>query len=329
MLKYDEPMSKEDLYYFSNLDLDDKIKLSKDIIVEFYESCDLNDGHIYISSSFGKDSIVLISLVRSIYPNVPIVYINTGVEQPSTYAISKEYENVFELTPKKSMEQVIEEYGYILPIGKDKSGCIEYARKNIYEGNFNTNRVKKLRGDYGKGLYDWRKLQPLLLAPFKISDRCCYWLKEQPLNSFTSKNKFKYQINGITAEESLVRKTSLLKKGFINKKECRPLGHWKVHDILEYILKYNLPLASCYGNIVEDENGFYVTTGFYRTGCTCCPVGSHRDKPNQFQLLYEIDIEIWDYVINDLGFKQVLDYFDVPYYPDQQEEHKNLDSFLE
>ena len=53
-----------------------KIKMSKQRIREFYEHF---DGKVYISFSGGKDSTVLLHLVRSLYPNVKAVYIDTGL----------------------------------------------------------------------------------------------------------------------------------------------------------------------------------------------------------------------------------------------------------
>ena len=306
-------MSKEKLKEYMDYSLKDKIKLSYEIIEDFYHYVESeDDGNIYIASSFGKDSIVLIDLVRSLYPNIPIVYINTGVDQPSNVKLSKKYENVITLYPKKPMEQIIEEYGYILPIGKDKTSTLSQVRKQLWEGKFNTWRIKKLRGDLGKSMYNYEKHIKDLLAPFKISDNCCYYLKLEPINRFKRKENYKYHFNGQTAEESMMRRNSIMKNGFNNEDSSKPLGHWRVHDVLEYILKNNLELSECYGNIIN-ENGKYKTTGFYRTGCTCCPIGSHRDNPNQFELLYFYDYDTWNYVINDLGFKQVLDWYNVPY----------------
>ena len=313
-LKYNKPIGKEKLRKYMDFSLKDKIKLSEDIIKDFYEhSKQQEDGKIYISSSFGKDSIVLIHLIRNLYPETPIIYINTGVDQQSNVELSKEYENVITLYPKKSMEQVIEEYGYILPIGKDKSSTIQQVRKNLYDGKFDTWRVRKLRGDLGKkSMFNQEKHIKDLLAPFKIDDKCCYWLKLQPLREFTQKENYKYQFNGQTAEESLARRVSITNNGFNMEYQSRPLGHWRITDILNYIVDYNLKLSSCYGDIVL-ENGKYKTTKFYRTGCTCCPIGSQKSNPNQFELLYFYDINTWDYVINKLGFKQVLDWYKIPY----------------
>ena len=49
-----------------------KIELSKRRIREFYEHF---DGQVYVSFSGGKDSTVLLHLVRSMYPDVPAVFL--------------------------------------------------------------------------------------------------------------------------------------------------------------------------------------------------------------------------------------------------------------
>ena len=40
------------------------------------------DGKVYVAFSGGKDSTVLLHLVRSLYPDVPAVFCNTGLEFP-------------------------------------------------------------------------------------------------------------------------------------------------------------------------------------------------------------------------------------------------------
>ena len=325
-MTFDLDLDKDKLKKYREMPLDDKIELSNQIIKSFYESHDPKS--LLISSSFGKDSVVLIDLVRRLYPEIPIGYINTGVEQPTCVELSKTYDNVIEIKPKKSMEQIIEEYGYMLPIGKEKTNTIALCRKNLYEGNFNTIRVKKMRGDFGeKSLYNFTKYQWVIFAPFKISDKCCQYLKVEPSERFAKEYGFTHCFVGTTAQESRMRRDNLINHGFNTPTQSRPLGHWNPHDILEYCLKNDIKLAGCYGEIIE-EDGKYTTSRFDRTGCICCPVASHLKKKNDFQWLYETDRESWDYVINDLGFGQVLDFFDVDYTDEHSRKETDTQSKL-
>lgn len=52
------------------------------------------DGDMYVSYSGCKDSTVLLHLVRSIYPNVPAVFVNTGLEYPEIVRFVRQAENV-------------------------------------------------------------------------------------------------------------------------------------------------------------------------------------------------------------------------------------------
>lgn len=319
-MQYNKPIPKDTLKKYQEMNLEDKIKLSLDVIKEFMECVVNNDEKIvYISSSFGKDSVVLIDLVRRNYPNVTICNVNTGVEPPGCEEIRESYDNVIVEKPKKEIAQVIEEYGYMLPMGKEKTNAIEACRRNLYEGKFDTVRVKKMRGDFGKtSQFNFSKYVPVLLAPFKISDKCCYYLKLEPTSRFSKKHGFKYVFVGTTADESRMRRNNFLKNGFNIKEQCRPLAHWTSHDILEYCLKNDIKLPSCYGEIIK-EKGKYTTSNFIRTGCICCPIGSHLRQKNDFQRLYETDKEKWDWVINELGFGKMLDYFNIPYKPDDSQ----------
>ena len=300
-------LNKKVFEEYSKLSLKDKITLSKKIIKEFIN--DRNEYQSYISCSFGKDSIVLVDIVRSIYPEIPIVYINTGIEYPSCVELSKSYKNVYTITPKKDMKEIIEKYGYITPYEKEISGAIEQVRRNLYNGDCDTYRVKQFRGEIG---YNYKKFVKDLLAPFKISDKCCYHLKISPLNKFCKENDYKYSFVGITFEESNLRKRNLIKNGFNTEFQSKPLGFWTNNDILQYILDKNLSLAKCYGKIIE-KNGGLKTSLCQRNGCMCCPIWAQEEVPNKFQLLYKYDKENWDYIINDLGFQKVLDWFNIEY----------------
>lgn len=59
--------------------LKEKIQISSARIIEWYERW---NGQVYISFSGGKDSVVLLHLVRRLYPDVLGVYMDTGLEYP-------------------------------------------------------------------------------------------------------------------------------------------------------------------------------------------------------------------------------------------------------
>lgn len=63
-------MKRNFLKQRQSLPLHLKVELSKNRIKQFYEHF---DGNVYVSFSGGKDSTVLLHLVRSLYPEVPAV----------------------------------------------------------------------------------------------------------------------------------------------------------------------------------------------------------------------------------------------------------------
>ena len=187
-----------------------------------------------------------------------------------------------------------------------------------------------MRGDFGeKSLFNFSKYQPVLLAPFKISDKCCHYLKVEPFTRLKKKYGYDYTFTGVTYDESRMRKNNLINHGFnTDTGQCRPLGHWTSQDVLHYIVENNIKIADCYGEIVY-EDGKYRTTEFERTGCICCPIGAHLRKKNDFQTLYKYNRGLWDYVVNTLGFKQVLDYFNIDYIGETVEENQKIDKWCE
>lgn len=159
--------------------LDIKEQLTANRIKAYYERL---NGKVYVSFSGGKDSTVLLHLVRRIYPNVPAVFIDTGLEYPEIRDFVKTIDNVVWLKPKMPFTQVIEQYGYPV-ISKENAQKIKEIRTTKSEKL----KHKRLYGDEkGNGKLS-EKWQFLINAPFKISDRCCHVMKKGQLRNMRKK----------------------------------------------------------------------------------------------------------------------------------------------
>lgn len=317
--------TKEALAQFQSLPLDIKINMSCQRIRDWVEYW---DGDCYISFSGGKDSTVLLDLVKNKcgYDYIPAVFIDTGLEYPElkefAYARADEI-----LRPKKTFVEVLKQYGYPI-ISKENAQKIF----EIQTTKSDKLKNKRLYGDAkGAGkLSD--KYHYLINAPFKISHKCCNVMKKSVSHSYENKTKFKPFI-GTLAQESRLRLTAWQIHGcnaFLSSRPTStPLSFWVEQDILAYIVQEKLEIASVYGEIKQDEKGKYYTTGCDRTGCIFCGFGCHLEKePNRFQKLKETHPKLYDYCINGgeynedgiwqpntqgLGMGKVLDYINVKY----------------
>ncbi len=120
-----------ELKLLQNLPLEAKVLKSKQRIREWVSYYGV-DG-VYVAFSGGKDSTVLLHLVRSLYPTVQAVYVDTGMEYPEVRRFAKRVENVVSLRPKMRFDEVIKKYGYPL-ISKEVSECVSQARKCLGAG---------------------------------------------------------------------------------------------------------------------------------------------------------------------------------------------------
>lgn len=278
--------------------------------------------YIYISFSGGKDSTVLLHLVRELYPEAKAMFVDTGLEYPEIKQFVKSFDNVDIIRPKKMFNEVIEEYGFPI-ISKEVSECVYQARIALERNNGQyMYRVKQINGERlskdGKpSPYNYKKWKFLLDAPFKISHMCCNIMKKGPAHKYYKDTK-RAPIIGTMAEESKLRESQYLKQGcngFKNKiPTSTPIAFWTEQDILKYLKEYKVPYCSAYGEIKIDENGKYYTTGCQRTGCMFCGFGCHLEQePNRFQKLKKTHPVQYDYIINKLNMGKVLDYIKVDY----------------
>jgi 3'-phosphoadenosine 5'-phosphosulfate sulfotransferase (PAPS reductase)/FAD synthetase len=265
------------------------------------------------------------------YPDVPAVFVDTGLEYPEIKAFVKTVDNVTILRPLKRVErgvydvtsfrEIIAEEGYPV-ISKDTSLNIKYGRIAKEKGDMDLYEryVMGKRIDENGNYYSFNPLsklgKKLLWSNIKVSDDCCTRMKELPLDIYAQETRRK-PIIGILAEESDRRKQAWIRTGCnsfnTNRPNSKPLSFWTEQDILRYLHENNIPIANVYGKIVEENNKLR-TTGANRTGCIFCMFGAHLEKsPNRFERLKQTHPQLWEYCMKPLdegglGLKEVCDF---------------------
>lgn len=344
--------TKTDLLQMQSLPLDAKIRMTARRISTF---CDSEDA--YLSISGGKDSRVLDDLERRfVKAGIPRVFINTGLEYRSVRECGTKYADVV-LRPEKNFREALTEYGYPV-ISKEVAQTIAEARIGLKNGK-NQKRIEMLNGtlkkkDGTKSIFNIPHYKFLLDAPFRISHKCCDVMKKKPAKKY-EKETGRSPILATMAEESRLRLQKWLLHGCnafdMKRPQSTPMAFWTENDVLEYIFKYKIDYAECYGDIVPQvdksqiegqmnlydithnyEGCRFCTTGCKRTGCIFCLFGI-RQTPNKILQLEKQDKKLADYVLNGgeydsegmwiptnegLGYSKILDYLkengiEIPY----------------
>ena len=100
--------TREDLLTMQGWSLARKIQVTQAKILEWHYHY---GGKVSISYSGGKDSTVLLDLARRAFPNIPAVFVDTGLEYPEIREFVKSVPNVTWLRPEIPFPKVIEQYG--------------------------------------------------------------------------------------------------------------------------------------------------------------------------------------------------------------------------
>ena len=313
--------TREELKSLQSLPLEHKIIITEMRIREFIAH--YGEDGVCVSFSGGKDSTVLLDLVRKQAPNVQAVFFDTGLEYPEIRNFALSTPNTIGIRPNMTFAEVVKKYGYPL-FSKEVAHYIYYARSNAKRSAEYT-RKKLMQPNefmnYGKYLECAQKL------PFLISDYCCNIMKKSVSKKYHKQARVMPFIATL-AEESMLRTTSWIKTSCNNfdsdTPSSRPLSFWTNQDILEYIRRNNLPIAPIYGKIVTvDANGCEYEetlvpcgklrcTGAQRTGCMFCAFGAgyehKRNGQSRFELLHQTHPKIYDYVMRG------GEWVDNPYY---------------
>ena len=121
------------------LPLERKIQITQTRIIEWYTHY---KGNVCVAFSGGKDSTVLLNLVRQLFPDVKAVFSNTGLEYPEIRQFATSFDNVDVVNPAMRFDQVISTYGYPI-IGKEVAEAIHYARKICRSQNGQVERERE------------------------------------------------------------------------------------------------------------------------------------------------------------------------------------------
>ena len=179
-----------------------------------------------VAFSGGKDSLVALRLVVQHYPNIPVVFNNTGVEYPETLRFVHETANAWNLNlietkPEMTFWECVDQWGF--PVGKRP-----------------------------------KKGQP-------SSKKCCYHLKDKPMAFILKCLGSKGYFTGVTAVENRTRMFNARDKGTCYQvkgiRKVHPILYWTVDEVWAY-LKENRINANLVYSKGADRVGCSTCTAF-------------------------------------------------------------------
>ena len=334
---------------------------------EFATECDRR-GLDYHVSVGGLDSIVLFLFLRSIgiyAPGISVSYLeDRSIQQVHTaLEIEKLQSAVKEVRPdgtkiRWSKPAIIQEFGFpvlskeiaakieLLQNPSEKNKTVRHAiitgETGAY-GGFQTDSRMKMSQQWLNlfgGYENENEGVNYKIPPFKVSSKCCYYLKEKPCDDWAKEhNSVPYL--GLMASEGGRRAKSLRLHGcnYFGASVIRsaPFAIFGRQDLLTLALEMDAwyqdhwrdfsdkhlatIVPDIYGEIVQDPDGTLRTTKAQRTGCSMCGFGIHMEsRPHRFDQLRDRNYKEWDYWMNKVctdengdryGWGRVLDYIGV------------------
>lgn len=338
-----------------------KVAMAKDRIRWWIRDCEEKGWNAHVSVG-GLDSIVLCTLIRSMgYGKDVVPAISASMlEDPSIQKVHKELECIT-VKPLKSKVEVLQTEGFPVlskkisnkintlanPTEKNKTVRHAIITGECGElGHFATNSKMQLPKTYLKlfGGLDEEGKALGYSAPnnFKVSNTCCYYLKEAPCDNW-AKEHHSVPFLGLMASEGGQRADALEENGcnYWGKSTARscPFAFFYHSDVLHLASDLGVHIPEIYGELKTRKSKKYIdgieyyTTGEQRTGCSMCGFGIQLEKrPHRFDRLFERNPKEWDFWMNNCctddegkkyGWGRVLDYIGIPW---QDPKHWYLNS---
>jgi len=341
-----------------NVPYETKVEMSKVRIKAFIEEATKRGLNTHVSVG-GLDSIVLAYLIRSMGYDIPLVSASS-LEDKSIQYVHKEL-GCIEVRPLKPKVRILQEEGFPVlskriankintianPTEQNKTVRHAIITGECGEqGHYATDSKMKLPKTYLElfGGLDEEGKALGYKAPenFKVSHKCCYYLKEAPCDNWAKEHN-SVPFLGLMASEGGQRADALEEHGcnYFGKTTARscPFAFYFHSDVIHLAVDLNVHIPEIYGDVViEMENGheIYKTTGEQRTGCSMCGFGIQLEtRPHRFDRLYERNPKEWDFWMNKCckdedgtpyGWGRVLDYIRIPW---RDPEHWWLDTEIE
>lgn len=294
----------ESLYSYDQMrawqqeDLDFKIAWARERIVRALGELD----NPSLAFSAGKDSTVLLHLLREYKDDILVIYGNTTIEFPECVRFARRLRedwklNYHEARPDVTFWWVVENYGWPL-LGKTY-GVGGVAHKTSRAQFFDDLAARgELTGQYA------------IQAEVPISSACCTFLKERPSQRLQKKLGVDGVFLGIMASESRQRMFNFLRYGewYYPKSQkvwkSHPLAIWTDEDIWAYIRRFDVPYASLYDMGYRDE-----VTGDWichkRNGCMFCGMDL-KYRNNHLSIMRRTHPKAWEVLMRRKGLGQVL-----------------------
>lgn len=341
--KHNEMLQKQSLPY--NI----KVRMAENRIRAWLEIAGSHGYGTHISVG-GLDSITLCAFIRSLghsHEEVPAISASL-LEDKSIQEVHKEM-GVEIVKPLKSKVRVLQEEGFPIlskkianridtiahPTEKNKTvrhaiitgECGELGHHAV---NSKMRLPKKYLEIFGGLDEEGRALGYKAPTNFKVSNKCCYYLKEAPCDLW-AREHHSVPFLGLMASEGGQRQEALEENGcnYWGKTTARsaPFSFFYHSDVVRLAVDLGVHIPEIYGEVKTRENkdlpdGIeYYTTGEQRTGCSMCGFGIQLEtRPHRFDRLYARNPKEWDFWMNSCcqdedgtryGWGRVLDYIGI------------------